>query len=282
MNPNESNIAETLAREMRKPDLLVSTTNNAHVGAVLHFALPPGYTSQVVDFEKLLPNPRAMVGKATLCDADSFAAFVQRHASDATVVWCGFDPSTAKLVFQAVLDDHAKDAPGWRRLTATYRPELSVEYVRWRDAAGKAMPQVEFAEHLERNQDDIASVESFPTSLDMLKMATEFEAASEMRLKSHTRLQSGGVKLEFVDDQNAETIARMSVFDKFALGLPVFRNADPYRIDARLRYRARDGKVSFNYELMRADKVVEHASRALIEKVKGQLGEVPMLLGEFA
>lgn len=274
------NIAETVARESRKPMPMLAVTP-ALGGEVHHIALPQGYTLSSIDTEALLPAPRQAKGTATLIDADSFCEFVKRHATGGTVAWCHFDPTSNALLFTAVLDDHAKGAPGWRRLQASYKPALSVEFGRWNGKSGQAMPQLEFAEFIERNQDDIASAEGFPDSLAMLKMATEFEASADMRLKSHIRLQSGGGKFEFVDEHNAETIQRMELFNKFALGLPVFRNADAYRVEARLRFRTNAGKLMFTYELMRADKVVEHASRELIAKVKAGLGSVPMLLGGF-
>lgn len=285
---NQTNACETLAREMRKPTILLDGQQAllSHGSSMQLAAIPKDYELKQLDFEHLSPHPRHAKGAAQLSDTQSFTEFVARHASpESTVVWCESDPVNNVLRFVAVFDDHAKGTPGWRHLTATFTPEKSVEFTRWTQQANKDMTQTALAEHIERNQDDIASppdvAPPLPTSLDMLKMATEFEANADRRFKSHVRLQSGGANLTYVDEDNAETQARMSMFDRFGLGLPVFRGEPAYLVLARLRYRVRDAKLTFNYELLRVDRTVEKASTELIEKVRAGLNGIPLLMGSF-
>ncbi|MBQ1764909.1 MAG: DUF2303 family protein [Aquincola sp.] len=274
-------LAEVLVREARKPVTLDTALPKVDDRKVT-YAIPPGYTTHVVDTENLLDNPRRKRGTAQLQDMPSFLAFVERHKSNDTVAWAGFDIDQSKLSIQAVMDDHGTKEAGWRGFRAVYAPSLSVEWERWKAMNEKPMSQLDFALFIERNQDDITGGDGFPSSLDMLKMATEFEASADMRLKTHTRLQSGGIKLEYVDQEKDETIQRMTVFEKFAIGVPVFRNATAWKIEARLRYRVREGKVTFSYELLRADKTVEQAGNELIEQARVGLGTVPLLTGTFA
>ena len=70
----------------------------------------------------------------------------------------------------------------------------------------------------------------------------------------------------------------MQLFERFAIGIPVFWNGDAYQITARLKYRVRDGKVSFWYELERTDVVFEAAARELIAAVRAG-AEVPFFFG---
>ena len=287
----DNNLAETIVREARKPLAILSSESirddliQAVPGSIHVVAVPKDYEARTFDFEHLLPGPRAAKGIAAMQDANSFTAFVARHATEQTIVWCQCDPVNSKLQFIAVLDDHARDVTGWRALTATYVPEQSVELTRWLATDKKKFSQLEFAEHIERNQDDIASPAdhspTLPTSIEMLKMATEFEANADRRVKSAVRTATGGVNLTFVDDEDAATVAKMSVFDKFGLGLPVFRGEAAFLMLARLRWTARDAKVTFHYELLRADKIFERAALDLIEKVRVGLGDVPLLMGAF-
>ena len=71
----------------------------------------------------------------------------------------------------------------------------------------------------------------------------------------------------------------MQMFDRLNIGIPVFWNGDPYQIDARLRYRVREGKVTFWYELIRPDKVLEAATAGVIDIIKAQTG-TPFFFGE--
>ena len=102
----------------------------------------------------------------------------------------------------------------------------------------------------------------------------------DARVKSHLRLQNGGVKFEFVGDDDAATVSRMEMFGKFAVGLPVFWGGERYRVDARLRYSTREGEVKLWFEFVRPDKVHEAAARELVTALQQKLGdEVPVFMG---
>lgn len=162
---------------------------------------------------------------------------------------------------------------------------MSAEWNAWTAKNVKQMDQVPFAEFLEQNEGDIASMEGFPTSLQMMTMATEFEARQEMRVKSIVKLQSGGVRMEYINDADTGTTEQMKLFDKFCIGIPVFwsppgaETVTAYPIVARLRYRLSNGKVVFWYDLVRADLVHQQAATALIAQIRNELGTTPMLLG---
>lgn len=276
------NIAETLAEVLPQAHIALDAAPGSD--RVLHIAVPKGHELKTVDLEPLLAAPRRAKLQVELAEADSFLAYVTRHRSDSTVVWCKFNPQTFALSFRAVLDDlGAKAAPGWRGHTATYTPEPSAEWKVWTasNGSGKAMAQLDFASFLERNETDIAAVDGMPTSTQMMQMATAFEANSEKRVKSVVKLQGGGVRLDFIDDNDAETEANMRLFEKFAIGIPVFWAGPGYRIDARLKYRHASGKVAFWYELIRADRVHEAAAKELIERVgTGLPPGTPLLMGQ--
>ena len=282
MTEPTKNIAETLADVLPKA-ALVGSLDKTNVDAVKLYAVPKGQDLKEIDLERLLPAPRRAALKASMDSPDSFLEYLQRHAGTATVVWCDFNPQTHSLRFEAVFDDlGAKQQPGWRGHRAAYVPEHSAEWKVWaqHNGSGKAMAQLDFAMFLERNETDIAAVEGMPTSLQMMAMATAFEANSEKRVKSVVKLQGGGARLEFVDDNDAETEANMRLFERFAIGVPVFWAGPSYRIDARLKYRHASGKVVFWYELIRADRVHEAAAKDVIAKVHAGLpAGVPLLMG---
>lgn len=274
------NIAETLARELPKPVLnFTNVTDLLQCDRIAQLSLPAGWKHQEIDLERLLPNPRRTKASAILNDADSFLAYVGRHANESTVCWAIFDPQKFSLSFSAVIDEHAKGTAGWRAHVATYTPAMSAEWQVWSGANKQAQEQIAFAEFIERNEPDITTQEGYPTSLQMLALATEFEANSDKRIKSVARLQGGGVRLEYIDDDKPDTLAQMKLFERFQIGIPVFWAGPAYRIDARLKYRHGGGKVSFWFDLIRPDRVHEAAARELIEKVRQGIGNVPLLMG---
>lgn len=281
----QANIADSLARLLPEAKLLNSIEMDDTEGLKIYqFGVPKGTElKQIeVDLEKHLANPRTTTAVATLAEADSFTDYVKRHADPAaSVVWCNFNPQTFALSFTAVLDEHAKGTPGWRRHQAVYTPAASLEWSVWTSKSGeqKAQDQAEFAEFLERRDGDIATREGYPTSADMMQMATNFTATSEKRLRSTVRLQSGGVALEYIDKEDEATAERMTFFAKFCIGIPVFWAGPAYLIDARLKHRVSQGKAKFHFELIRPDRIHEAAAKELIQKVREAIGEVPMLMG---
>jgi uncharacterized protein YfdQ (DUF2303 family) len=289
---SRENLAATLAKVLPKPELIaVGVTANETINdhaAIEYIALPPGHTIQAIDHESLLSGPRRPKLTIDFADAESFVNYVNYHAqgSDRSTVWCTFDPAKSALSFNAVLDEHAVTGARWRGMRASYTPRTSHEWNVWKANDRQQKDQVPFAEFLEENERDIAAGEKLPTSLDMLKMATDFEAHAEKRLKSVVKLQGGGLSLEYVNTDDAATIEKMKVFERFQIALPVFwtmPSDDPvaaYPVLARLKYRQNAGAVKFWYELIRPDLVYQTAALKLIEQISSGLVSVPLLIGK--
>lgn len=280
IDKTESNIAETLAREMKTPIEIGSNPDSN----VRRIATPPGWNLKEFDDEKLLATPRRKQARVMLDDKESFIDYIKRHGSLAdSTIWCKANYKEGKVSFIAILNDHGENEAqaAWRDHQAKFRPEFSEEYSRWISQNKQPMSQTDFAKFLEDNLKDIVSQDdvTLPTGAQMLNMALSFEANQENRFKSAIRLQNGGIQMTFVQDDDQQTIANMQMFERFAIGIPVFWNGDAYRIDARLRYRQRDGKLTFYYELIRSDKTLEAAAKTLIQELRDKTGN-PFFFGD--
>lgn len=261
------NIAQTIAKEFKAPSQIINKDETAIV-----YALPPGWTTEDYDFEYLLKTPRRKKARIKLNDTESFIDYVGSHGDETHCnIYCKADFESGCIAFLAVLNDHSSNINGqmWRDHTALYTPEKSLELKRWTANDKKQMNQLEFATFIEDNLDDIAPVDGMPSRADLLEMILKFEANQDLRLKQHVRLQSGGIELNFINNDDEQTIKRMKMFEKISIGIPVFDNdKNNYRIDARLKYRTREGKLTFWYELIRADKVFKAAAQNMINEIK--------------
>lgn len=273
---NIANIAETLTKVLPQPHTL--PTDMDHLG-VFHVAVPGNFKVETIDAENLLDNPRRTHCTATLTDASSFAAYIGRVAQQRSLVWCDFNPQTFALGFRGVIDEHDREEAGWRSHQAAFTPEMSAEWKLWTSKNLKPMGQVEFAEFIEANADDITAANGMPSSTDMLKMATEFQANEERTLKSTVRLQSGGVRLTYIADPDAGTTESMQMFERFSIGIPVFHGGPAWQITARLKYRLSQGKVLFFFELVRPDRTHQAAALELITQIREAIGAVPLMMG---
>ncbi|WP_316150485.1 DUF2303 family protein [Cupriavidus sp. BIC8F] len=274
------NLADSLAKEMKAPaEMLIGAP-----GQTRRVALPPGWTLEERDDESRLGAPLRKRAKVRLLDADSFIEYVKRHGSlvDSTI-WGKADYQAGKVEFVSIINDHGEDdnKPQWRDHTARFSPEFSEEWRRWFGGNRKPMSQAEFAAFIEENLKDVASQDGagLPTGAQMLEMALSFEASQDMRFKSAIRLANGGVQMSFTQDDDDQTLQKMQLFERFAIGIPVFWNGDAYRVDARLRYRVREAKLTFWYELIRQDKTLEAATATLITKIREQTG-TPFFFGD--
>lgn len=280
MEQTTKNLAETLAQELKTP---IEIASNA-AAAIRRVALPPGWKIEEHDDERTLSAPLRKVATVRVRDSESFIEYVKRHGSlENCTVWCAANYVDGKVAFQAIVNDHGSDptAAAWRDHKAYFAPEFSEEWRRWTAQNKKQMTQTDFASFLEDNLKDVASVDGsgLPTGSAMLEMAIAFEATQDMRFKSAIRLQNGGVNLSFVQDDDAQTLQKMAVFERFAIGIPVFWNGDPYQVDARLRYRVRDGKLVFWFELVRTDKILEAAAQTVISVIREKTGN-PFFFGD--
>lgn len=271
-----ANLAETLAAEMKQPISMLGQDE-----WLQRAALPPGWSMIEKDDIKLSAVPRRKTACVRLADADGFIDYMRRHGSlTNSTVWCAANYQTGDIEFTGIINDHGEteDEAAWRDHLVKFSPVFSEEWKRWTSRTAKPFTQVEFAEFIENNLKDIAGVENSPTGAQMLEMAVTFEANQDMRFKSAIRLQNGGVQMSFSQNDDAQTLQKMQVFDRFSLGLPVFWNADAYQLDARLRYRTRDGKLTFWFELIRHDKVLEAATQTLITLIREKTGN-PFFFG---
>ena len=158
---------------------------------------------------------------------------------------------------------------------------MSNEFKTWTSNNKNPMNQLEFALFIENNLLDIngdKGEDGLPTGAQMMQMALNLEVTQDSRIKSAVRLQSGGIRLEYVNDDDDATQKTMSVFEKFAIGIPVFWNGDCFKIEARLRYKKDGSKINFWYELVRDDKTFEHAALDMIKKIKTDT-QLPFFMG---
>lgn len=247
-------------------------------GSIPFVVVPQGYA--VHDIERLMPEPERKRGVVTVSVADSYIAYLHRHAtSGESMTYAALDAEAGSLAMVCVLNDNSAASPRWRDHRCQFTPKLSVEWSRWKAANCKVHDQAEFAKFLEDNAQDVAAVDGMPTGAQMLQMALEFEANADKRFKSKTNLQSGGVRIEFVDDETKDTRKSMQMFERFTIGIPVFDGSkDAYPIEARLKYRVKDGVLVFWFELIRPDRAFKTAANADIAKIESESG-VPVIYG---
>jgi uncharacterized protein YfdQ (DUF2303 family) len=132
--------------------------------------------------------------------------------------------------------------------------------------------QLEFAELIEDNLPDIIN----PDGSTMLSVALNFEASKEGNFVSAARLQDGSTNFVWKEDVNA-TGNKVAMPAQITLEIPVFENGQPSPVEARIKYRIKDGNLTTWYELVRPHKVLEGAFRAIWSQIEEQTATTILL-----
>jgi len=238
-------------------DMAIASLNVKEVisGASPFVVLPPEHT--VGDLEKTLLRPIRKRGTSKFNDAASFIAYFLLHSAGGRI-YGQVDPP----LFIGVLNDNTGADPGWGDHRAHYACPLSREWKVWKGFSGTPRDQMVFAEFIETNTPDIVSTQpSEPTGAQMLEVATSFKAQKKVNFASGQRLDNGQVEFTYVEDiqGSAGAKGRINIPESFYVAIPVFEGGAPYKIEAKLRYRLKEGVLTMWFDLVRDHKILEAA-----------------------
>jgi uncharacterized protein YfdQ (DUF2303 family) len=242
-------------------------------GAWAHVALPA-----------LLSAPVRKRGTVTIHEVDSFITFAKKQGNaDNTNIYLDVDYSKQHIVSTAVFnDDFASEKAGWKDHRAVFIPRIGEEWRRWNTNDKKHMAQTELAQFLETNIADIVKPDGskLPSGSDVLGFVSKLEETRTVKYGSGINLQNGMVQLEFTEAGDDHTKGKLELFREFAIGVRPFFGGQAYEVRAFLRYRIdrNSGQIMFWYELQRADRVLEDASKELIDKISKGTG-FPVIFG---
>ena len=105
-----------------------------------------------------------------------------------------------------MLDFHQDaDNPHWGMHKAVYDCPFSDDWKAWVGSDGNKMNQIDFAEFLENNIQNIAPISDNykgPSGTDLLEMVLAFQETRKVEFKSVKRLQDGTCQFQYSDDKS--------------------------------------------------------------------------------
>lgn len=273
------NIAETLAKLIGglAPWNQAIDENGDVIPGALIAKMPPEWSSQTLDYERLLSNPRRATGTYIANSIVSFATLyhgLEAHGSPRIYRGAMVDASGARtdVRVEAVMNDAANDAAGWRDLRVVLNLLRTPAWIRWTGLFGKAIPQFKLARILEEHSGDIAS----PPGADMLKLALELEATRSAQFKGSINLQNRDTGLTFVE----RTETTIAVPREIVIRLRPYQNlASEYPVPAFLRYQLDEGKVVFAIEPKNWDLWLETIYDDVVKDLASVLGDAVWIDG---
>lgn len=254
--------------------LETAATATRKVGDAHFMVLPPSFQHADISaaVEKAAPTPSRKRGSITLGNIESFI----RYCKDQPFNAAGYlyaDPDTYTIT--AVFNDQQGDQPGWRDFRAVFKAEPTRELAAWIEKDRQPMEQEPFAVFLEDNIADVIE----PSGADLLQIALTLQAKMDVNFSSARRLDNGQVQLQYTETIDARAGAgAIEIPREFTIGICLFKNAERWKIKARLKYRLAAGKVRFWYELDRVENLMDQAFAGYAEAAAG--AGYPILIGK--
>lgn len=241
-----------------------------------------------VDEWRTAPERRA--GTATILTLDSLIAFANRHKDADSVLFSNLDASIPWI--SAVFDYHtiAHD-PRFGKHRAHYAFPLTQEWKAWRATDGKSLTQGEWAAFLEEHIAELAAPldaeksgyerifqTKIATPAELITLSRGMSVTVEAKIRDFRTLASGETEIAYEEVHKDGSGAKLIVPGLFIVSVPLFVDAAPTRVLARLRYRKKDGLLAWFYQLYRADAEVREAMRQDADRVASETS-MPMFEG---
>lgn len=211
---------------------------------------PDGF--RIVELPGLRESPQHIEENVRHTTAASFVAYYNRYCGGSSAVFL----DTSTNTFTAVIDCHEPSwSPRWCKHKATYSLKPTPEWSQWKGNDKKTMTQEEFGRFIEDNLVEIVN----PPNGEMLEIALSLQAKTQVDFSRATRLDNGQTQLTYAEtiDGKAGANGAMKIPDLFSIGLVLFEGGEAYQLDARFRYRIREGNLTLWYELVRPHKTVD-------------------------
>ena len=219
-----------------------------------------------LDLEDKLPAPRRHRGTTSLHTARGLIGWVTDHRIGPDV---DLIADVDHLTITAVLNP-ARSTPSWGDYRGRLTLRRSPEWARWVAIDGKAIPQGDFAGHVQACARDIVH----PAALDMLEVAETLTLNVDATISSAVRQRDGQRRLVFNETSTARAgVEReVDVPEFITLRLPIFDGTDPVDVTVRLLYRQRDGGVFFAVQIIDLVPTERGAFVELADEVGAALG----------
>jgi uncharacterized protein YfdQ (DUF2303 family) len=233
--------------------------------------------------------PERVRGTATLLTLESFIAHAKRFdAAKGGAVFVDSNPT--KPCMTSVLNYHqGADAPRWCDHRAAYTFPLSRAWKAWAGIAGRALSQGDFAAFVEDHAHEVADPAAKGVTAEVarlenlgLRAATPAEvltasrglaATVEVEVEDSSSLANGDARFVYSEKVKGEKGQALTVPTGFVIGLPVFEGDDVvHALPVRLRFRVKDGAVTWTLVPLGADDVVRDAVQGAKARVVAEVG----------
>lgn len=225
--------------------------------------VPAGYTLE--KHEKRADRPEATKQTVNLDTAQSFIDYFNRFADESSMIVCNIDAGE----FKAYLDYHTPENAAWKDHSCVFLCKQTPEWRQWTMNDKHAFDQEKFAYFIEDHAEEIIN----PSPADMMEIALSLRAKKNINFNSGIRLHNGQVQLEYTETIKGEAGAKgqLEIPETIEIAVKLFDGGETYKMQARFRYRIKEGQLAMWYELIRPHKTHDAAVNDAFEFIKANV-----------
>lgn len=237
----------------------ISSTQARNIASERQFITVPAGT-EVRDLEALLPAPTRIRNTPVFSEPESFHRYFNQF-KDAT---SRIHASEARESVFGIIDASHKDMPQWESHTPQLKLTPTPEWTTWLQFNRKAMGQQEFAEFIEERAGEISS----PSSEDLQQVALTLKVRNNVTFDSKIKLENGSASFTYSEDIKGVTERNdLEIPTKFVIQLAAFKGTAPFNLECLLRWRFKDGSVTFHYVIQKWEKAKEQAFKDVLATI---------------
>ncbi len=236
-------------------------------GNIPFIVIPEGYKTEYLDkciFNNHAANPERAKGNVKVLDAESFIEYYNLFSDENSRTFA--DEGASSVV--TVLDYHGAKvgAPRWGEHRLSLELRLSEQWGVWFGHNNKTFTQTQFAEFLEQNSMDITK----PAPASMVDIARDLEGTTEVQFGGGTRMENGQLRFKYSEETKATVGGgKVDVPDRFIVTIPPYVGGVAVPLEALMRFRLKEGKLSFFYTLVRPNDVL----RAAFDQTRAKIAQ---------
>jgi uncharacterized protein YfdQ (DUF2303 family) len=234
---------------------------------------PPSWQHHILDNlgeKEFIQIPGAINESIVVRDNGSFVYYAKRFATpDALYV---VNRITQQV--NARLDYHKNaETPALAQHLLVRQFAFSKRFDAWKTCDKKPFTQVDFANFLEDRLKDLSRSANAETSQSEIHTAvSQFRATQSSQCTSALNQANGDVEFQFT---TATQVVSMSLPTRLLLSLEIYEFGQVWELGARLKYRLKEGVITFWYELINVSEFIADVFEAEVEQLRGALGPAP-------
>lgn len=179
--------------------------------------------------------------------------------------------------FTAFAKDCRNGNPEWRNdFTFRFDSTFTTHTRDWLVFDEEEMNQADFALFIDKHLSNIRCREEdrklYPSQMELFNFVTTLQDSKNDRFSRKVNIQNGDVSVSLERESDDGTKQQLKLFERFPIVLQIYEGFPEYQVEAKLRFRIRDGQVYFFYDIQGLEEMFIAARNWAVNELKAKTG----------